>query len=418
MPAAYWSPSVQEWNPTVDGSNEEANMQKLVDTVLTAWPLNIRAYRNKPEWTLKEVVRDSNRKLTKTDLHFAVHTNAGKGSGVEVYCNMKNAKGKALAEQLSKDLSEVLGIPNRGAKDGMHLYEIKCTKATTVLVEVCFHDNANDMAKLKSKWTPVAAVLRQAAVNFFIDSKVHVLEFSPKEYDFKVDFGTRHKLEPVSNIVKMRGAKAGINLGFFNLNGSAEHYGLLMKDGKIVYNAGRVMDCYLKNGKFVVTDFTDNSQVPLDADFAVGLSFSLVINGKKDIRKAELFSHAKNKEPRTAIGQKGNGNIVLVAVEAPGMTADELAEYMLFLNCQNAINADGGGSTTMVLDNKLINTPEYGKERAVGSVLLVFPKKSSWKDKVMRRLKDEGIIFGDHNPNDRVTWAELAAVIGKVLDKM
>lgn len=248
-------------------------------------------------------------------------------------------------------------------------------------------------------------------------TNVHVMEFSPSQYDFKVDLGTPKKLETVSEIVKMRGAHAGINLGFFDMSGKAEHYSLLMRDGKIENPPNHVMECwYTKDNKLIVQDISTNQQVPLDAQWAVGLSFSLIIDGKKDIRNYEKFPHYKRKEPRTAIGQKANGNIILVAVDSPGMTADELADYMLSLGCVVAINADGGGSTTMVKEGKVINNPEYGKERSVGSVLLVYPK-GSWKDDVMNRMYQEKIINSPHNPDSPVTWAELAAVIGKVLDR-
>jgi len=40
-----------------------------------------------------------------------------------------------------------------------------------------------------------------------------------------------------------------------------------------------------------------------------------------------------------------------------------------------------------------------------------------WKATVMKRLLDEGIISGTHDPDKPITWAEMAAVVCKVLDK-
>lgn len=64
-------------------------------------------------------------------------------------------------------------------------------------------------------------------------------------------------------------------------------------------------------------------------------------------------NHANFRHPRSAVGKKNSGNrIFLVTVdgrhsEAAGMSCTELAQVMKALGCDNAINLDGGGSTTM-----------------------------------------------------------------------
>lgn len=415
----YWDASAQEKNITVDGKTEEYYMQKMVDDILRKpFPSLITNYRNNPACDLQTIVKDSNSKSC--DLHLALHTNAGGGTGVEAWVNMNNPRAVELATKGCQKLAAIMGIPNRGVKDGIKqgLLAIKGTAATAVLFELCFHDNASDLDKLKTHWNEVVDCIHGLAVGF-LKTNVHALEYSPNAYSFKVDLGIPNKLETVLAIVKSRGAVAGVNLGFFDMAGKAEHYGLLMLDGVIKNPPNYTWECWLtKDNKFVVQDIATNAQIPLDAQWAVGLSFPLVVNGKKNLDGSEKFDHAKRKEPRTAIGQKANGNIVMVAVDSPGMTADELADLMLSLGCMNAINADGGGSTTMVQDGKIINKPENG-ERAVGSVLLVYPKNQpvTWEERVMKRLYDEKIINSEHNPKDNVTWAELAAVVGEVLDR-
>lgn len=57
----------------------------------------------------------------------------------------------------------------------------------------------------------------------------------------------------------------------------------------------------------------------------------------------------------------------------------ELAELMLELGCVEALNLDGGGSSTMVIDGMVINKPcgkiqEFGKQvEAVSDAILIFP---------------------------------------------
>jgi exopolysaccharide biosynthesis protein len=48
---------------------------------------------------------------------------------------------------------------------------------------------------------------------------------------------------------------------------------------------------------------------------------------------------------------------------------------MLELGCREAMNLDGGGSTTMVINNKIANSPsDQAGERPVSDALLVFPR--------------------------------------------
>ena len=58
-----------------------------------------------------------------------------------------------------------------------------------------------------------------------------------------------------------------------------------------------------------------------------------------------------------------------------GMTLKELTEYLLGIGIVDAMNLDGGGSTTMFLDGKLANKPSDKEgERSVSDALLVFPR--------------------------------------------
>ena len=58
-----------------------------------------------------------------------------------------------------------------------------------------------------------------------------------------------------------------------------------------------------------------------------------------------------------------------------GCTLTEWAELLKKMGAREAINFDGGGSTEMVLRNRVVNSPSDGKERPVGSALVVLSKK-------------------------------------------
>ena len=59
-----------------------------------------------------------------------------------------------------------------------------------------------------------------------------------------------------------------------------------------------------------------------------------------------------------------------------GMNLYELADYLLSIGAVDAMNLDGGGSTTMFLDGKVVNTPSDKEgERKVGDAILVTLRK-------------------------------------------
>ncbi|HEU4417620.1 MAG TPA: phosphodiester glycosidase family protein [Planctomycetota bacterium] len=93
------------------------------------------------------------------------------------------------------------------------------------------------------------------------------------------------------------------------------------------------------------------------------------------------------RHPRSAIGTTADGRVLLVAVdgrasESAGMTFDELAATMLALGCKDALNLDGGGSTTVwcarAPGHGIVNHPcddkrfDAAGERAVANAVLVF----------------------------------------------
>jgi len=93
----------------------------------------------------------------------------------------------------------------------------------------------------------------------------------------------------------------------------------------------------------------------------------------------EVFFNSKipGIHPRTAIGiTKDNKLIILVVdgrqVSSRGVYLEELAQIMVNLNCVEALNLDGGGSSAMVVNNKLINKPSGSfSEREVMSAIVV-----------------------------------------------
>lgn len=109
----------------------------------------------------------------------------------------------------------------------------------------------------------------------------------------------------------------------------------------------------------------------------------LVMNGEIYVdQEKQRFKYSAKETfaPRSAIGIDTNGKLFLIAVDgrkpglSVGVTLKELAEILKKLDLQEAINLDGGGSTTLVADGEIINTLSERHERKISNALLIFYK--------------------------------------------
>lgn len=107
---------------------------------------------------LANIAQNINRVANDSDWNLSIHMNSATPSatGVEVFAFGGDPAGMAKASQISKAIANVLGIPDRGAKDGSGLYVIRNTKGHTLLIEVGFVSNANDVAQIRAKKEQVA----------------------------------------------------------------------------------------------------------------------------------------------------------------------------------------------------------------------------------------------------------------------
>ncbi len=114
----------------------------------------------------------------------------------------------------------------------------------------------------------------------------------------------------------------------------------------------------------------------------------IVRNGRSvaewsDIEEGTRPGFSVGRHPRTAAGISRNGNtLYLMTVDGRresdgGMSLVELAHVMIQLGAYEAMNFDGGGSTTMVVEGKVVNRPsDAAGERPIGSALLVIAGES------------------------------------------
>jgi exopolysaccharide biosynthesis protein len=92
------------------------------------------------------------------------------------------------------------------------------------------------------------------------------------------------------------------------------------------------------------------------------------------------WGERKRRHPRTAIGWNRE-HLFLVVVDGRqaglsiGMNYAELTALMRRLGCAEAMNLDGGGSSTLWLGGDVMNSPSDGRERLVANSLIVVPRQ-------------------------------------------
>lgn len=118
--------------------------------------------------------------------------------------------------------------------------------------------------------------------------------------------------------------------------------------------------------------------LPAGVSDAIGGGPVLVRDGKPIRSAGEAFTldQIARRHPRTAAGQTADGGLLFVAADGRstasyGLTYWALARTMADLGAVTAIGFDGGGSSTLAFDGKVLNVPSDGRPRAVANGLFL-----------------------------------------------
>lgn len=201
----------------------------------------------------------------------------------------------------------------------------------------------------------------------------------------RVRVGTTDKLGKsgmkVDEIVKRYGAIVGINSGGFeDENGQGTGgvpLGVLVEDGQILYGKPGVVHSIIgfnKDGVLVLGKFTLDQIKEKNIQHAISFNPFLIVNGEPTIKQGD---GGWGIAPRTAIGQRKDGAVIMLVIDGRqigsiGATLKEVQDILLKYEVYNAANLDGGSSTTMVYEGKIINKPssQYGP-RYIPSAFIV-----------------------------------------------
>lgn len=205
----------------------------------------------------------------------------------------------------------------------------------------------------------------------------------------KIGYTSKLKVEgeTTSQIAENNNAVAAINGGAFTDQSSNSLWtgnggfpsGLIMSGGKVIYNdlgengttdlIGMTKEGVMIVGKYSVSELEEQG-----IQEALSFGPSLVINGKMTPMSGD---GGWGIAPRTVIGQRKDGAIILLVIDGRGVTSlgatlKEAQEVIYKLGAVNAMNLDGGKSTTMYYDGEVINTPSYSMgERTIPTAIIV-----------------------------------------------
>lgn len=197
---------------------------------------------------------------------------------------------------------------------------------------------------------------------------------------------------------------------------------MLVKDGKVkeirengepfeIPEDGFVVATYGETAKRMMEDFKKNNKVEVDIEMDLDIDEikMAVSGGAVLVQEGEIpetfSSNITGSNPRTAIGVSKDGNtLYLVTVDGRqvssiGMTQTELAEFLKEKGVYNAINLDGGGSTTMVARNlgeaviKTVNSPSGGSLRMVTNAIGIYNnKKTGSLSNLVLKVPEENVF--------------------------
>ncbi|NXM91842.1 NAGPA acetylglucosaminidase, partial [Oenanthe oenanthe] len=182
---------------------------------------------------------------------------------------------------------------------------------------------------------------------------------------------------PVEETAKLSKCLVAQNGGYFNMD-TGECLGNVVSDGKLVRNSGGLQNAQFgirKDGTLVFGYLSEEDVLDQSNPFVQLVSgvVWLLRNGEVYINQSRVAECGDTQttgtfdkfinviSARTAVGHDHQGQLVLVHVdgqtESRGVSLWEMADFLKQQGVINAINLDGGGSATLVLNGTLANYP-------------------------------------------------------------
>jgi hypothetical protein len=191
-------------------------------------------------------------------------------------------------------------------------------------------------------------------------------------------FGTEVEIQPIDSFITNSNTRCVVTakqIGIGNMT---------IQTGKYILSGNGTSKTFLDQN-FNVGDTVilkmGTSPIIGNVTALIGGGPRLLINGAKPPTYVGFEGFGSDfvntRHPRTAVGfNQDSTKVFFVVVDgrqsnlSVGMTIDELANLILSVGAYNAVNLDGGGSSTMAIHNQVVNSPsDPGGERSVANAL-------------------------------------------------
>jgi len=243
---------------------------------------------------------------------------------------------------------------------------------------------------------------------FASNQNINILQTKLSNKDLKFAFGsadtyvpegdTLRKLKPTSVLALENNAIAAVNGGFFNTKrgGSVD---FIKINRKILDSASYMPDRVIPEHSMAAITIDDSEvkivkggstlywekSLPQNSILVTGPL--LIYNNEEQELRTNAFNN--NRHPRTCACITNGDDLLLITVDgrntmAEGLNLAELTFLAKILDCKDAINLDGGGSTTMYVkgqnEDGVVNYPcdnkqfDHKGERAVSNVVMILKK--------------------------------------------
>ena len=191
----------------------------------------------------------------------------------------------------------------------------------------------------------------------------------------------RNVTDTTSGIAEAVDAILAVNGDFYG----AQQSGYVIRGGVLYRSTAKKgaedLVIYADGSFGIIREAEITAQALLDSGARDVLSFgpALVENGEISVSVNDEVGRAKASNPRTAIAVMDELHYLFVVSdgrtsESEGLSLYELAAYLQSKGVQTAYNLDGGGSSTMVFNGRVVNNPTSGrsiKERSVSDIVYV-----------------------------------------------
>lgn len=268
-------------------------------------------------------------------------------------------------------ISETYEVVDDSNEIVMNTEEIEESKGKTISTDNSYQDDNININIKEYRENNTTIYVADVTLK---DSSYLKTAFAKNSYGKNVTETTSDIADRVNAILAINGDYYGVQeTGYVLRNGKIYRSSSANKEDLAIYNDG--------SWAIINEEETDiNTLLEKGAYNILSFGPALLKNSQIQVSQTEEVGKAMRSNPRTAIGYIDENHYVFVVSdgrtsESEGLSLYQLAEFMKTLGCKTAYNLDGGGSSTMVFNGKVVNNPvsmgRGSSERNVSDIVYI-----------------------------------------------